>query len=441
MTNKKISDLPAASSVLDSDKIEIESGIAGKSATFLTVWNWIKSKLANFDTVLTNLSDINGKLGYKGGLVNGVTGTDKELVFNELGALATTTGISFDKVAGILSLLKATKYRVNQIVTPAPLFTGTALAGSTGLTINTSFNSTTLAGKALVFTSGANKGQCSVIVSSTATSVTVSNGFINAVTAGDTIEAINVTSVTYDTLGSVNIFSVSNNHAVVLPLISSVNLSGLWNLYCVANADQNKALYIIPSGTNTIDGYYSVNLSQSRECVVQESSYDSGIFAGKWVTTVTSGLNAAATITSVGNFDILTNTATFRPVEGGSGGADHTPVQLLRFIQPAGQEYKLQYTSTIPRRLLFGSNLNLAGITNQTQKAIIRVMKYVESTNTTAEITSSRREITLSSTGDTQQIIITANTTFEIGDQIWIEAASDTDTRQFRVLRSTLDVR
>ena len=56
-TYKKIADLTASSDVQDSDKSEIQRGIAGYSVTFLTVWNWIKTKISNWSTVLQYLGD------------------------------------------------------------------------------------------------------------------------------------------------------------------------------------------------------------------------------------------------------------------------------------------------------------------------------------------------------------------------------------------------
>ena len=54
---KKIADLIASSDVQDSDQSEIQRGIAGYSVTFLTVLNWIKTKISNWSTVLQYIGD------------------------------------------------------------------------------------------------------------------------------------------------------------------------------------------------------------------------------------------------------------------------------------------------------------------------------------------------------------------------------------------------
>lgn len=434
---KKIADLTASSDVQDSDQAEIQRGIAGYSITFLTVWNWIKTKISNWSTVLQYLGDSGGKLTYKGNPVVAVNGTDKELMFNDATTQSTVTGLTWDKTLKILGMLVTTKIRRYLITTPAALFTGTATTGSTTTVINTSFDSTTLANKALIFTSGLNKSQCRKIITANATSVTVSPAFANAPTNGDTIEAIDVTTVLAENMSAVWGFNVTNNHAVILPQITT-QFDGSWNVYFAKTVTSGKELHLLPNPADTVDGIsQDVLLIESRETVTQFASFATNM----WLTLATENLSAVATITSVDNFDVLTDTTTFRPIEGGNGGIDHTPVQLLRFIQPVGQEYKLQYTSTIPRKLLFGANINLSGISNQIQIATIRVMKYTKATGLTAEIISSRRSITLSSTNDTQQIIITSNQSFSLGDQIWIETANNSGSYTYRIIKSTLDIR
>lgn len=429
---KKIADLTASSDVHDSDQAEIQRGIAGYSVTFLTVWNWIKTKISNWSTVLQFLGDSGGKLTYKGIPVVAVNGVDKELMFNDSTTQSTVTGLTWDKTLKVLGMLVSTKFRRYLITTPAALFTGTATTGSTTTFINTSFNATTLAGKALIFTSGLNKSQCRKIISANATSVTVSPAFANAPVNGDTIEAIDVTTVLAENMSAVWGFNVTNNHAVLLPQITT-QFDGSWNVYFAKTVTTGKQLHLLSNPTDTVDGItQDVVLLESRETVTQFASFATNM----WLTLATENLAAVATITSTIAFDVLTDTTTPRVVNGSP-----TPVSLLRFSQVTGELYKLQYDSTIPRRLLFGTNININGITNQVQIATIRVMKYTKATNTTAEITSSRRSITLAATGDTQQIIITANLMFALGDRIWIETYNDTAGRQYRILSYTMDVR
>lgn len=432
MASKRITDLPASATIADSDKIEIESGLAGKHATFLTVWNWIKTKISNWTTVLQYLGEASGKLTYKGTPVVAVNGIDKELMFNDATAQSTVSGMSWDKTLKVLGLLLATKVKRYLITTPAALFTGTATTGGTTTVINVSFNATGLAGKALLFTGGLNKSQCRKIVTSTATSVTVSPAFPNAPTNGDTVEAIETTTILSENLGGVYGFAVTNHHAVVLPQITAA-FDGAWSIYFVKSITTGKQLHILTNPTDTVDGISTdVLLLEARETVTHFASFADS----RWITLATENLAAVATIAASAQIDITTNTTAPQAING-----NPTAISLLRFSQVAGETYKLEYNSTVPRRMLFGTNINITGITNQIQIATVRVMKFTKATGVTAEVVTSRRSVTLSATGDTQQIIITANERFDLGDRIWLETYNDVAGRQYRILTYTMDVR
>ena len=157
---KKVGDLPPAATVSDTDKIEIESGIAGKSATFLTVWNWIKTKLGNFDTVLTKLSDIGGKLAYNGSIIDkAASGNANQIQYNDAGLLNGADGYEYDKTNKVLKEYLPKLYRRVDVTTGAPAYTGTATGGTTTTLNDTTKTFASITGKALLFTSGANQGQ------------------------------------------------------------------------------------------------------------------------------------------------------------------------------------------------------------------------------------------------------------------------------------------
>ena len=93
---KKIADLTSSSDVQDSDQAEIQRGIAGYSVTFLTVWNWIKTKISNWSTVLQYLGDSSGKLTYKGSVIDkGAAGTSGQIQAN-ISGIVVIGNVSFE---------------------------------------------------------------------------------------------------------------------------------------------------------------------------------------------------------------------------------------------------------------------------------------------------------------------------------------------------------
>lgn len=430
---KKIGDLTAASSVVDTDKIEIESGIAGKSATFLTVWNWIKTKITNWDSALQYVSDIGGKLAYKGSVIDkAAAGNANQVQYNDAGLLNGADGYEYDKTNKVLKEYLPKLYRRVDVTTAAPAYIGTATGGTTTTLNDTTKTFTAISGKALLFTSGANQGQSRAIQSFTTTSITVTEAFPFAIAASDAYEVIQTTVLTNANLNSVYAFYVTQNHAVILPSVSPV-INGSTNFYYAETVTAGKSLTFICAAGQTIDGVSpNPNFSAAREGVLHVAHNTA---SPHWDTLASVGLQAFATNCSSASFSVTTSQNVFQPLQ------NIVLNSAQRFIAPTGNVNRLQYTSIIPRTLPVVCVVNAKSDTANSQIFTLKLRKFTKSTGLTTDVDCAIGEITLNGAQDTSSITVIGNVSFAIGDQVWAEIKNDNAARNFTVIRSTTHVR
>lgn len=431
---KKIADLTALPDVQDSDQAEIQRGIAGYSVTFLTVWNWIKTKISNWSTVLQYLGDSGGKLTYKGSIIDkGAAGTSGQIQANISDLLKGITGFEYDNVNMLIKEHINKLIRRFDITTAAPFFTGTVTTGSTTTILyDTTKAFTGITGKAVLYTSGANQGQSRAILSFTSTSITVTEAFPFTPNVADAYEIIDTTIVTTDKLNSIFAFYVTNNHAVILPSISATN-NGARCFYYVESLTAGKTVQFIAAQGQTIDKVSNnPNLAASREGVLQ---FAHNTAQPHWDTLAQIGLSANATNGSTASFSVTTTQTTFRELQNVVLKA------ALRFIAPTGNPNRLQYTSIIPRTLPVICVIDARSDTANSQIFTLKLRKFTKATGLTTDVDCAYSEVTLTSTLDISNIMVIGNVSFEIGDQVWAEVKNDSTSRNYTVLRSTMHVR
>ena len=430
---KKIGDLTAASSIVDTDKIEIESGIAGKSATFLTVWNWIKTKITNWDSALQYVSDIGGKLAYKGSVIDkAASGNANQVQFNDANALGGAVGYEYDKTNQLLKEYLPKLYRRVNVNTAAPFYTGTATSGTTTQLNDTTKTFSGITGKALLFTGGANQGQSRAILSFTGTSITVTEAFPFAIAASDAYEVIDTTTITTALLNSIYAFYATNNHAIILPAVNAIN-NGATNFYYIETLTTGKTVQFICAAGQTVGGISpNPNLAAAREGVLHVAHNTA---SPHWDTLSQIGLDAFATNCSTASFSVTTTQTTFRELQN---------VVLntgLRFIAPIGQTNRLQYTSILRRTLPVICVVNAKSDTANSQIFTLKLRKFTKATGLTTDVDCALGEVTLSANQDTASIMVIGNVQFELGDQVWAEVKNDSTARNYTVIRSTMHVR
>lgn len=436
LTYKKINELPAVESAQDGDYIEIQRGIAGNSMSFLTIWGWIKTKISNWTSTLQYLSDVGGKLAYRGIQVQGgAYGVDKQLQFNDGLQLAGIEGATWSKTSKLLRLDVATGVRGVNVTCTAPPYTGTTTAGVTTTTIyDTTKSFAGLTGKALAITSGAQKGECRKILSFTATSITVETAFALSPGVGVTYQVLNVTNILPENMNSVYAFFVDYDYCVFLPAVTSEFNRSDVTLYAETLA-AGKFLYVISAQGNTIDKIVASNaLIAPRELVCVSQHYSETV--PHWDTLFTSGLEASATNCSTVSFPVTTNQTTYKEL-----GGSIMLVDAKRFEATGATDNRLRYLSTIPRTIPVMCLVNALSTTANTQLFTIKMRQYVKATGLTNDIACAFGEITLTAAGDTQPISILGNINFNLGDEVWVEVKNDNTARNFTVLRSTLHAR
>lgn len=359
-------------------------------------------------------------------------GTSGQLQFNDESILNGIINYEYDKANGVLREFLPKLYRRVNVTTNAPFFTGTATSGTTTQLNDTTKTFSGIAGKALLFTGGANQNQSRAIQSFTSTSITVTEAFPFAITAADAYEVIDVTAITTSQLNSVYAFFVTNNHAILLPTVDAIN-NGATNFYYIETLTTGKTVQFICATGQTIDGVSNnPNLAASREGVLQVAHNTA---QPHWDTLAQVGLTAFATSYLTTTFSVTTTQTTFKPL---------TNVLLssfLRFIAPTGNTNRIQYTSTIPRTLTAICTLNAKSDSGASQILTAKLVKFTKSTGLTTDITTATASITLTGAGDIACLTLVSDVSFVLGDQLWLEVKNDDTQRNYSILKMTTTVR